>query len=631
MATGISGSMSTYTSTYIVAAVDYSETYDVASNASAVTAILYYKRTNTYNYDTTSPGTFYVKINGESYAVYTGTFRIPANDNNWHEVGRKTVTGIVHNSDGSKTISIGGSHSTTATNVAYLNFSMSKDIALTTIPRASKPTVSTGTLVMGNSLQIATNRASSSFTHTITVSCGGHSVTYNNVGTSVQFVAGSSEWMPYMTSWEQTATVSCTTYNGSTKIGSTQTCTFKLRVDTSVYKPVIGATTTADPNPTTQAMETAGTFILNASKLTVTADFSVNNTDYGSALASATVTCGGQSHLFTLSGASGSIEYTFPNAIDSSNVTIAVVDNRGVSVTKIITLTAMPYQPISIKSVKGVRTNASGDEAETGDRITYTITLNVYWGSFGQVNNQIVLKMKYKSSAMADYSEWSTQTTITLTGEGQYMTYTLHGTTDATVSFSSAEQYDVIFHVEDLLSEANTTDVRILPGVPVFGWGEDYFDVYGEFHVHDRTDVMKYITIGADSVESVPVTFSGAAGGTVNWTIFKFGRLRVATCRWRAASNYTCNSAWGSLYYSANVNTPNFPVVFDRVTYQNIRYVGADSGATYTAFAELNILPADSSGNTNNTNMGSLSLYRPDSGATIGHPVFTQIVIGTVS
>ena len=80
MASGISGSMSVNSSTYIVAMVQYSETYDVATNTSAVTASLYYRRTNSYSGSTVSPGTFYVKINGTNYAVYTGTFTIPGND-----------------------------------------------------------------------------------------------------------------------------------------------------------------------------------------------------------------------------------------------------------------------------------------------------------------------------------------------------------------------------------------------------------------------------------------------------------------------------------------------------------------------------------------------------------------------
>lgn len=232
MATGISGSMSTYASTYIVAEVDYSETYDVASNASSVTASLWYKRTNSYAYATISPGNFYVKINGTDYLVYSGTFTIPGNDNNWHKVGEKTVTGIAHNADGSKTIAIGGSHSTTATNVAYMNFSMSENVALTTIPRASEPTVSKSAMTLDGSdaVVIYTNRQSDSFTHSIKMTIGSNSYTVNNVGSSYTFQPTPSIWLPHMTEASQTATATCTTYSGTTQIGSAKTVTFTVNV-----------------------------------------------------------------------------------------------------------------------------------------------------------------------------------------------------------------------------------------------------------------------------------------------------------------------------------------------------------------------------------------------------------------
>ena len=629
MATGVSGSMSTYTSTYIVAAVDYSETYDVASNASSVTASLWYKRTNSYNYATTSPGTFYVNINGTNYSVYSGTFTIPANDNNWHKVGEKTVTGIAHNSDGTKSITVGGSHSTTATNVAYLNFSMSKNIALTTIPRASVPTVSTGSLVMGNSLQIATNRKSSSFTHRITAACGGHSVTYTNVGASVQFVAASSEWMPYMTAKEQTVTVTCTTYNGSTQIGSAQQCSFTLKVDESVYKPVIGTPALSDDNSTTAALENAGTFILNASKLKIDSlVIGVNNSDYGTQLASAKVTCGDQSHTFTLSGTSQTVSYTFTNFLTSGTLTIEATDNRGVKVTKTVTLTTIAYQAIKFKSVKAVRTNDQGDESETGDKITYTIKVNMYRGSFGQSNNAVTLKYRYKTTG--DYSSWITLKTVTPSSTASYAEYAFDPDRPAEV-FSSAQQFDIQFYVEDALTTATASAVRVLPGIPVFAWGENYFDVFGSLHVHDRSDITKFLTLTADSliptVETQSVSFSGADGGSVTWTILKIGNYRIAVCAWRSANNYAIDSTWAGMYYSNNVYTPNFPFTFSSVLYQSVRYVAADAASHAEAW------DSGHQGALSTTNAGYVYLVRPNDGGpvTVGHPRFVELVIGTVA
>jgi len=624
MATGVSGSMSTNSSTYIVAAVDYSETYDVATNASSVTASLWYRRTNNYAYPTVSPGTFYVNINGTNYSVYSGTFTIPGNDNNWHKVGEKTVTGIAHNADGSKSITIGGSHSTTATNVAYLNFNLSKSVALTTIPRASKPTVSTDTLVMGNSLQIDTHRASSSFTHTITVTCGGHSVTYNNVGTSVQFVAGSSEWMPYMTSKSMTATVSCTTYNGSTKIGSAQSTSFTLNVDTSVYKPLINSVAHEDTNDATLALTgNAQTYVKGKSILSVTVSLGINNTDYNSTLASASIaTAQGTARNYTLSGTSQTITFS-ANGITSSSITVTVTDNRGVTATRTINLTLIPYDVPRLSAIETKRVNASDQESETGTFLKYKLASNVFWGTFGDVANSLKIYSRYKLPTDQNYSAWTLEQTIQTSGTGEYKSYEINGTCSG--SYSSASQFDIQIMAVDELGDAYLY-AKLMEGIPVVGWGADHFDVYGTLHVHDRSDILKYLTINIDSVETVPVNFSGADGGVVNWTVFKFGAFRIAVCQWRSTSNYAIDQTWGGMYYSNNIYTPNFPVSFSNILYQSVRYTGADSALHAEAW------DSGHQGAPSTTNFGYVYLVRPNDGGavTVGHPRFTELIIGTI-
>ena len=62
-------------------------------------------------------------------------------------------------------------------------------------------------------------------------------------------------------------------------------------------------------------------------------------------------------------------------------------------------------------------------------------------------------------------------------------------------AFSPSSQFDILFTLEDALSSATASPLRVHEGVPVYAWGEDHFDVYGEFHVHDREDVTKYTTI----------------------------------------------------------------------------------------------------------------------------------------
>ena len=534
---------------------------------------------------------------------------------------------VKHNADGTLTIRayITGDRVVSGSIDTYV------DLVLPTIPRASVPSPSKTAMTLdgSDSIVISTNRKSTSFTHSLTFTVGSHSVTVNNVGASYTWTPGVDYWMPYMTSKEMTVTVTCKTYSGSTQIGSAKTCTFKLNVDETVYAPVIDSVSHSDTNAITAALEASGTYIRYKSTFALTVGVSVKTAAYGSALSSAKVIVNGVTRNYTLSVTIQTISFT-KTEMPVNSVRIEVTDNRGVTVSRTLTLTMINYSPLSIGGIEAWRVNTNDEPSETGDKIHYKITCGVFWGSFGQANNSIVVDSKYKLSSAADYSSYTTEQPVATSGTGEFKTVEIEGV--CVGSYSATSQFDLIFRLTDSLAPANapTIAIKVNEGVPVFAWGADHFDVYGDFHIHDRTDITKYLSFNLDSVEVVPVTFSGAAGGSVNWTVFKFGKLRIATCRWRAVNNYTCNSAWGSLYYTPNISTPNFPVAFDLVTYQNIRYVGADNGATYTAFAELNILVADSAGNTTKTNMGSLCLYRPDSGATIGHPVFTQIVIGTV-
>lgn len=526
---------------------------------------------------------------------------------------------VYHNDDGTASIT---AHITGDRVNASFQIDTYVTLELPTIPRASHPTVSTGALVMGNSLQIATNRASSSFTHTITVSCGGHSVTYNDVETSVQFVAGSSEWMPYMTSKDMTATVSCTTYKGSTQIGSVQSTSFVLKVDTSVYKPVITAIAHEDTNTTTTALTgDSSTYIKYKSNLSVSVTVGVNNTGYGSALTSATVETAQGTRLYALGGTSDSFTYSLAG-LASTYFKVTVSDNRGVEVSQMVALIVLPYDVPRLSAIETKRVNDHNEESETGTCLRYKLTSTVYWGSFGQTNNSLKIYSRYKLPTQTDYSAWALEQTINTSGTGEYKSYEINGLSSGT--YSSASQFDVQIMVADELGNA-WLYTKLLEGIPVVGWGPDHFDVYGTLHVHDREAITNYLTINTDSLETVPVTFSGAVGGSVDWKVFKFGNLRIATCKWTSASNVTIGSSWATIMESADQNTPNFPFTFSNVLHKSIKYVSSANAVSADCWNAIDTT-------VSNTNGGKFYLVRPnDSGSvTANSPVFTMLVIGTI-
>ena len=409
---------------------------------------------------------------------------------------------VKHNADGTLTVRayITGDRITSSSDIdTYV------DLTLPRIPRASTATVATNPLTIGQTQVISTNRASSSFTHTVAISMGDYSVTYTGVGASVSWITDAATLMPYMDSWQKTVTIRTTTYNGSTSLGTTTT-TFKLQVDTSVYKPVITFGSPTDTNATTSALESSGKFIKGYAQLSQLVSVASNDTTYGDKVARLQVTLGSTTQTVVINASSGSM--TFTATVTTQTVTAVAVDNRGYSVTKTYTLDVFDYQPITISSVEVERVNQNGDPTETGVYLAYTIKGKVFQGNFGQASNSITVKTASKSASASSYDPDVTEKTVTPSGSG-YADYTITGITVGT--YSSSSQFDVIFKLSDALTSAESIAVRVHEGVPVAAWGSDHFDVYGEFHIHDREDVSQYVTFSSsDSLAMHNYSWSGS-------------------------------------------------------------------------------------------------------------------------
>ena len=403
---------------------------------------------------------------------------------------------VAHNADGTCSIE----YTATGYRPGGTTYSEGGTIELPTIPRASKPTVNknTVTLTGSDSVVITTNRKSSSFTHTLNIAVGGHTVSVTNVGASYTWTPAVADWMPYMRSWQETVTVTCTTYSGGNQIGSAQTCTFTLQVDTSTYKPVITGTSRTDTNSTTAALETTGTFIKGKSILQFTAVLGVNDTTYGATLKSAVITNGAQSQSYNLSGTSQTITFTGSAGISSGAITVKVTDNLGYSITQTYTVTLVNYTPVQILTVTTERTNSSGVHSETGTYIKYKITLTAFRGSFGQANNTITVYSSSKAASASVYDAEVTEQTYTQSGTGAVSTFDIEEVT-LSGSYQASSQYDIKFRITDALSEAVSEVYRIHEGIPVVAWGADHFSVYGDLTVHNREDVFEYVTIGSSA------------------------------------------------------------------------------------------------------------------------------------
>ena len=131
---------------------------NVSNNCSNVSVYVKFWRDNS-GYTTYGSGTCYCKINGTTYsATVSPSQKITDSGINLFS---KTLD-IYHNNDGTKTLTCSAWISM---DTPLSSNEQSYSQTLSTIPRASKPTLSSSSVTMGNSVTVSTNRASSSFTH----------------------------------------------------------------------------------------------------------------------------------------------------------------------------------------------------------------------------------------------------------------------------------------------------------------------------------------------------------------------------------------------------------------------------------------------------------------------------------
>lgn len=191
----------------------------------------------------------------------------------------RTVT-IRHENDGRKSFSLSATFSGGGGwSPGTLTLS-SNSFTLTTIPRSSSVSVSSG--VIGSSLTININRQSSSFKHTVRYSWAGKSGTIaTNVDTSTNWSIPIDFANDIPNSASGTGTIFVDTYSGFTKTG-TQSTTFTASVPGNV-KPTFTGVTLSDLNGAAQNLiSNSDTFIQVISNIKVV--FNGAKGTYGSSI-----------------------------------------------------------------------------------------------------------------------------------------------------------------------------------------------------------------------------------------------------------------------------------------------------------------------------------------------------------
>lgn len=297
------------------------------------------------------------------------------------------TTKITHNADGTKSFSL----SIEAGVYTYaVSVTASGTHTLDTIPRAS--TVSATNTNLNSASTITITRASSSFTHTLTYSFG------STTGTIVSKTTSTSvSWTPALTLANQipnavsgTCTITCDTYNGSTKIGS-KTCTLTLTVPASVKPTMTSVTATRVDGDVPAAW---AIYVQNKSKATVTINGAAGA--YGSTISSYSISGGGYSSTassFTtgLLAASGTITFT-----------AKVTDSRGrVSDAKTVSISVVAYSAPSFSSYISQRATSAGVINDDGTYIRGLISFSYATCSS---KNTITCATYYKKSSATSWT-----------------------------------------------------------------------------------------------------------------------------------------------------------------------------------------------------------------------------------
>lgn len=359
-----------------------------------------------------------------------------------------TVT-LTHDSAGAKSFSVSVS---AAVYVSSINCTGSGSFSLNKIARTS--TVSGGSGNIGGTATISITRQASSLTHTLSYSFGGLTGTIaSGVGTSYSWTIPTSFYAKIPNAKSGTGTITCDTYSGSTKVG-TSTCSFTATAAESNCKPSI-STTIKDTNSTTTALTGDSSKLV---KYYSTASVSMSASAKNSASMSSCSISGGASASGTSSASK-----TVSN-ISNNSFTFKATDSRGYSHSTTVKPTMVNY--VKLTCAIGNNTPNASNGA-----MTVTASGDYFNGSFGSVSNTLTVKYRYKVSGQDD-SSYTSWTNMTVTKSGN----TYSATASLTISdFNYRKTY--VFQVQakdQLITKSPTKSAK---STPIFDWGQNDFKV----------------------------------------------------------------------------------------------------------------------------------------------------------
>lgn len=494
--------------------VVYSYTQNISANTSTITASLYVHR-DSYGPSYADSCTAYININGVRAMTYTAGFTIGSS---WVQIGSTCTATVAHNADGTKIVNITGYFDSSVTSKLE-NLSVSQNITLTTIPRASQISVSSSSFNIGASITIYTNWKSTSFTHALNLYFGGYSttITYNITDSYTWNTSGwaSAMYQQIPNTNTGTGTLRLITYDadnnvvGYTELGITAHVVNSNPTFTGFSYEDVDSNTVALTGDSSQIVQTKSNL-----RITVTGAVAQNYatiSSYRVQYGSKTVT-------------SSSSIISFGTVSTSDSLIVTVVDSRGNTAQQSTAITTIAYSPPTISTVSLSRVN----NIEVGTVLECAGTYAAYMVT----KRQYFLKYRYKTTSA---STWSDYVTVTPTLSGSDFSFNANiGDFDIDASFNFellASDYYTATTQPALLSTAKPVlsirDGQIgINKIPENG----ALDVGGDVYVSGSKAYSDSYHPSADTVGGLHLLRGAASGTTATQT------------------------AYGSIYYSADIN-----------------------------------------------------------------------------
>lgn len=543
--------------------LDVSEkSYSIENNTSQIEWWVGIRSNTAYHSHYGLSETYVVNINGTVVhnAVHTPTVNSGATV--WVASGTTTVS---HNADGSKSISVSASFNN-ADRGTYLptTGSCSGSLTLTTIPRATTPSVDKPSLDCGSVIKFTGTSASSNFSHKLYT-------TWNNEEKLIATIEKGSTAVSYSytipTDWEKNmpnttsgiATFILETLSGDTVIGRKSiNATVKVR---SGILPTIGTVDISDTNSISKVMEL---YVQSQSRIKFEIPTSGNQ---GSTITSVSTKFNNQTY-------SGST-FTTQAIQDSGTLTytITVTDSRGCTATKSGSINVVAYNPPSLTNVSAKRANSSYAVDESSG--TYAL-LHFKVGFTGLSNKNVTsFYIQYRASGASSWTKinsWTNNYTL----EQDYKAGNLFTSTTTT--------YEVAFGVKDkFMSDYSWQIVTVTPTYALINFGKD----------------------------GKSLTFFGQDGNNANRLTVN-GTLKVNSMSENTSSNHLLVDNGGMIQYRDwnklvnSIKSAMYPVGSVYITYNNVN-PGTFLGGTWERFGQGRTLVGEGTGNDGSTSMSFTS------------------------